>query len=260
MFMALSLKEKNQDVINQAIRELQRAANVDTPSFTPVGDTNYSIQPTDSVINQVAGLTATRTWTFPLVSSVNPGQRIKFISVGCDVTATHNLILATQAPDNFYIEQTKLSQSTVTLNSIQNSFEAIAFNNSVGSTFWALNFDTDISWTNWIPNPGWFGVFTSTITTNFARYSQRGTTVNWAFEFSISAGGTVGTFILFTTPTGDASPRSGGGGGGRETAQTGKALGLQMVPGAGAATLNLGDVSAMNNSMVLLASGVYEVL
>jgi hypothetical protein len=64
----------------QSVGALSEASQfVEVMGYTFVGDTDYKILPTDRVINSNATSTATRTWMFPALTTVKPGQRLTLI-------------------------------------------------------------------------------------------------------------------------------------------------------------------------------------
>lgn len=71
--------------------------NVD--SYTPKGDTNYTILATDRTVGTSTSFTAPRTWTLPAASSVNPGQELIISDFAGGVTNTNTLTIARAGSD-----------------------------------------------------------------------------------------------------------------------------------------------------------------
>jgi len=80
----------------------RRGSLENASSVTSVGDTNYTILPTDKFIAQSAAFTAPRTWTLPLASADNLGQVIYIWHWGS--SGTNTLTLAAQGSDTFWIK------------------------------------------------------------------------------------------------------------------------------------------------------------
>lgn len=68
-------------------------------SITEVGDANYAIEPTDWVIVTTAALTATRTWTLPAASAIEPSHPIFIFDRKGAITSANNLIIARAGAD-----------------------------------------------------------------------------------------------------------------------------------------------------------------
>lgn len=66
---------------------------------TSVGDTNYTILPTDRGVRVAATFTTTRTWTLPLANSVNTGQRVTITDPAGVVSSTIPLVIARAGSD-----------------------------------------------------------------------------------------------------------------------------------------------------------------
>jgi hypothetical protein len=78
---------------------LLQAANQNIDVRTQVGDTNYSILPTDRfVVNTSPALTAPRVWTLPLAANVSPGQII-WISDYAGINGANTITVTRQGPD-----------------------------------------------------------------------------------------------------------------------------------------------------------------
>lgn len=71
--------------------------NVD--SFTGHGDSIYTILSTDRTVGTNAAFTASRTWTLPAASAVNPGQEIVVADFQATVTATNTLVISRAGSD-----------------------------------------------------------------------------------------------------------------------------------------------------------------
>jgi hypothetical protein len=109
--------------------------NIERCTF--VGDTNYSILPTDRVLNPSAAFTAPRTWTLPAISSVNPGQKIKFVSMYGP--PPNNLTLVCSASDKFFDEGSLATPTSITfLRNASFTLTAIA---GVGQSYWSLSWE-----------------------------------------------------------------------------------------------------------------------
>lgn len=67
--------------------------------YTPHGNSNYPILPTDRTVGTSAAFTASRTWTLPAANSVNPGHEIIVADFQGTVTGTNTLVIARSGSD-----------------------------------------------------------------------------------------------------------------------------------------------------------------
>jgi len=112
---------------------LARSATVlDIESATVVGDTNYTILPTDRFVDGNVSFSVPRTWTLPLVSSVNQGQRLLIRTPG----ASANFTLAAAGSDDIFNIQSRLSGTSFTFASSA-AIEAIAVTQA-GVSHWFI--------------------------------------------------------------------------------------------------------------------------
>ena len=75
------------------------SSGLNVESFTGHGDSNYTILATDKVVGTNASLTASRTWTLPTASAVNPGQPLVVADFQGTVTSTNTLVIARAGSD-----------------------------------------------------------------------------------------------------------------------------------------------------------------
>lgn len=95
------------------------ASGLNVDSFTPKGDTNYTILATDRTVGTSTSLTAPRTWTLPAASAVNPGQRILIADYAGGVTNTNTLTVTRAGSD------TVNGATSVTINVTNGAYELI---------------------------------------------------------------------------------------------------------------------------------------
>lgn len=70
-------------------------------SLTYVGDADYTILPTDHLVNNNVVFTAARTWTLPSLKAVNPGARLTLIGGG--FTTTNTLTVQRAGSDQIWL-------------------------------------------------------------------------------------------------------------------------------------------------------------
>jgi hypothetical protein len=76
------------------------SSGLNIEGLTPRGDANYTVLNTDRVVMMNGGLSATRTWTLPLLSAMNPGQQITFIDTAAAIGG-NTITLARSGSDVF---------------------------------------------------------------------------------------------------------------------------------------------------------------
>ncbi|MDF0581265.1 hypothetical protein [Bradyrhizobium yuanmingense] len=75
------------------------SSGLNIEGYTGHGDSIYSILPTDRVVGTTATLTASRTWTLPAASAVNPGQEIMVADFFGGVSSVNTLVIARSGSD-----------------------------------------------------------------------------------------------------------------------------------------------------------------
>lgn len=67
--------------------------------MTKVGDSIYTMVPSDRAVATLAPLTASRTWTLPLASFVNAGHPILVVDLAGGVSASNKLVITSAGSD-----------------------------------------------------------------------------------------------------------------------------------------------------------------
>lgn len=109
--------------------------------FTAVGDTNYTVRPSDRVVALTTALTTDRTWTLPLAASVPTGYTLTLMDTTGSVSTVNRIIAARAGSD--------LLNSVTTLAIGRHPFFSVVFNSN----------GVD----RWIANPPSYGSFQSDV-------------------------------------------------------------------------------------------------
>jgi hypothetical protein len=219
---------------------------------TSVGDTDYSILTTDRVINGTVPFTSPRTWTFPAVTSVNPGTVIKFFP--STLTPTNTLTLARTGADQFYDVQTATITTSIVLTNSITGFDAIAINQGGGSTFWFIVYFAYPQWITYTPTVTSQGG-TITSYTASGKFIQIGSIVHFSATVTITNQGTATGFMDVTLPLTSLNNAAFSGG----IANTGG--GCFAVASAATATvvvLRADATSVLSSGNTIYLSGTYE--